>query len=67
MSKKDAPGRIRLSRREFLGASVFAGGGLILGSQDSTTFRLEFSYGDGFHVFFSTSPAQFFRNRSLQL
>jgi isoquinoline 1-oxidoreductase beta subunit len=31
MSKTDHPGRIRFSRREFLGTSVLAGGGLILG------------------------------------
>jgi isoquinoline 1-oxidoreductase beta subunit len=31
MSKKNSSGRNRLSRREFLGASVLAGGGLILG------------------------------------
>lgn len=43
------------------------GGGVILGSADSISFRLDLSYGEDFNVFLSTDLASAFRNRGQHL
>jgi len=43
------------------------GGGFIVGNADSISLRIDLSYGDGFHVFFSTDLAAAFDGRSSRL